>query len=191
MYRVAQSDTELLKTVSLVGLMGSGKTTVGRRLAHTINVDFKDSDAEIEHAAGMDISDIFATYDEAYFRRGEQRVIQRIIEGSKPLVLATGGGAFIQEETRHVLQKDSVTVWLKADLDTLVKRTARRDTRPLLNTGDPRQILERLSNERNPIYAQADIVIDSCYTSLDETVDIIIKELVQHGSIVELKSNVI
>lgn len=170
-------DMKLLKTVSLVGLMGSGKTTIGRRLAHVLNVDFKDSDAEIEIAAGMDISDIFATYDEAYFRNGEQRVIQRIIEENPPFILATGGGAFVQEKTREILQRHTITVWLNTDLETLVKRTARRDTRPLLNTGDPRKILETLSKKRSTFYAQADIMIENTNTHLDEIVNRLIEAL--------------
>jgi shikimate kinase len=173
----------LRKTVSLVGIMGSGKTTIGRRLSHILKVDFKDSDAEIERAAGMDISDIFAIHGEEYFRSGEQRVIQRIVEENEPFILATGGGAFVQPKTREILKENTITVWLNTDLDTLVRRTSRRDTRPLLNTGNPRDILSRLLEERNQFYAEADIAINNYNCSLDETVSVLIENLKSFGRV--------
>ena len=150
----------LQRTVVLVGLMGAGKTSVGRRLADALRVPFRDSDDEIVAAAGMDIPDIFSTLGEAAFRLGERRVIARLLEAA-PHVLATGGGAFMNAETRAMIAERAVSVWLRADLDTLVERTARRADRPLLRDGDPRAILGRLMAERHPIYAEADIVIDS------------------------------
>jgi shikimate kinase len=148
------------RAIALVGLMGAGKSSVGRRLAARLGVPFIDTDAEIEAAAGCSISDIFATQGEAAFRAGERRVIARLLD-SGPAVLATGGGAFMDPETRARIAERAVSVWLRADLDTLVKRCARRNTRPLLQTGDPRTILSNLMAERYPVYAGADIVVES------------------------------
>ena len=150
----------LTRPVVLVGLMGVGKTTVGRRLAQALRVPFRDADAEIEAAANMRIADIFAIYGEAAFRDGERKVIERLM-AERPHVLATGGGAFMDEGTRALVKRDSTSVWLRASLDVLVRRTAMRDTRPLLKTGDPRAILGRLLEERGPTYALADLAIDS------------------------------
>ena len=150
----------LRRTVVLVGLMGAGKTTVGRRLAEALGAPFRDSDDEIAQAAGMDVPSIFATLGEAAFREGEQRVIRRLLD-DPPHVLATGGGAFMNPETRAVVRARAVSVWLRADLETLVERTARKADRPLLRAGDPAEILARLMAQRHPTYAEADIVIDS------------------------------
>ncbi len=147
-------------TIVLVGLMGAGKTTVGRRLGQALDMPFVDSDAEIETAAGCSIADIFETFGEAYFRSGERRVIKRLLEGP-PQILATGGGAFINAETRALIRSKAISVWLRADLDLLVRRVSRRDTRPLLRNGDPVAIMRRMMEERSPIYAQADIVVDT------------------------------
>ena len=144
------------RTIALVGLMGVGKSSVGRRLASTLAMPFVDADAEIESAAGQSVSDIFADLGEAEFRSGEHRVIRRIVEGP-PAVLATGGGAFVHDGTRALLKAKTVTVWLQADLDVLVERATRRDTRPLLRGKDPRQVLERLAEARRPLYAEADV----------------------------------
>ena len=154
------TDTALRRTVVLVGLMGAGKTSVGKRLAEALEVPFRDSDDEIVAAAGMDIPDIFSTLGEPEFRLGERRVIARLLD-AEPHVLATGGGAFMNAETRALIAARATSVWLRADLDTLVERTSRRGDRPLLRNGDPRDILARLMAERHPIYAEADIVIDS------------------------------
>lgn len=148
------------RTIALVGLMGVGKTTVGRRLAKALELPFADADAEIEAAAGRTVSEIFAERGEAEFRAGERRVIARLLEG-EPKVIATGGGAFVNAETRALLRQRAVSVWLKAELDVLVKRTGRRSTRPLLKDGDPREVLERLMRERYPIYAEADLVVET------------------------------
>jgi shikimate kinase len=151
---------KLMRTVALVGMMGAGKSSIGRRLAARLNVDFKDADTEIETAAGCSVSEIFERYGEPAFRDGERKVIARLLT-EKPHVLATGGGAFIDASTREKLKASAVTVWLRAPVDVLLARTQRRDTRPLLRTGDPRETLERLLAQRAPIYAEADYTLDS------------------------------
>ncbi len=150
----------LKRTVALVGLMGAGKSSVGKRLASALGAPFRDADDEIERAAAMSISEIFARFGEPYFREGERRVIARMLS-DPPHVLATGGGAFMDPDTRRLLAQRAVTVWLRVDLDTLAQRTARRDHRPLLQGGDPRAVLSALIDARYPVYAQADIVVDS------------------------------
>ncbi len=148
------------KTIALVGLMGAGKSSIGRRLAETIHLPFADSDDEIELAAGLSISDIFSIHGEAEFRRVEQRVIERLITGPQ-MILATGGGAFMNDDTRALLKKHAVTVWLRADLETLWRRVSRNDKRPLLQTEDPKGRLKSLLEARESTYAQAEIVVDS------------------------------
>lgn len=148
------------RSIVLVGLMGAGKTTVGRRLADALGMPFTDADHEIEEAAGLTVSEIFEKYGEDHFRDGERRVIARLIEG-EPCVLATGGGAFMNDETRALIKGKAVSVWLKAELELLLERVLRRDTRPLLKTGDPRDILGRLMDERYPVYSEADVVVES------------------------------
>lgn len=148
------------RTIVLVGLMGAGKTRVGRRLAARLALPFFDSDNEIEAAAGETIPEIFANRGEPRFREGERRIITRLLD--RPVhVLATGGGAFMDLQTRAVIARRGVSVWLRADLDVLAMRVARRGNRPLLNQGDPREILAALIAVRHPVYAQADLVIDS------------------------------
>ena len=169
------------KTIVLVGLMGVGKTTVGRRLAKRLGLDFADSDAEIEKAAGMTVADIFDAYGETDFRAGERRVIARLLDGT-PQVVATGGGAFINPETRQLIKKSGISVWLDADIDVLVERTSRRDTRPLLQSGDPKIILRRLAQERGPIYAEADLEIKSNIGPHEKVVDHILKALNAFGN---------
>jgi shikimate kinase len=164
----AQSDSPMThalpwrapKTVALVGLMGAGKSSIGRRLAQTLGLPFTDADSEIEAAADATIEEIFARDGEATFRNGERRVIARLLEGS-PQVLATGGGAFMDPSTRALLRQRSISVWLRADLETLLSRVNRRGNRPLLKNGDPRAVLTQLMAERYPIYAEADITVDS------------------------------
>ncbi len=151
---------ELPRTIVLVGLMGAGKTCMGRKLAARLSVPFVDADSEIEAAAGCAIEDIFAQHGEAEFRAGERRVIARLL-GQPAHVLATGGGAFMDPETRRAIREKAVSVWIRADLELLLKRTSRRDNRPLLKRGDPRQILSDLVTERYPVYAEADITVDS------------------------------
>jgi shikimate kinase len=150
----------LTRTVALVGLMGAGKSTVGRRLAEKLGRVFFDSDAEIEKAAGLSVSDIFALHGEADFRRGEHQVLKRLLQ-LPPHVLATGGGAYLHDETRVLLRETAVTIWLHADLETLWKRVQKRDNRPLLKRPDAKEVLGNLLIAREPIYAQADIVIAS------------------------------
>ncbi|MDQ0836679.1 shikimate kinase [Sphingomonas faeni] len=164
------------RPIVLVGLMGVGKTTVGRRLALRMNLPFVDADHEIEAASGMTVAEIFAKYGEEYFRDGERRVIARLIDGT-PKVIATGGGAFINDDTRELILRDAVSVWLSAHPDILVERVGRRDTRPLLRNRDPGKVLAELARVRNPIYAQAHIHIVSNKTPHEATVAAILKAL--------------
>ncbi len=147
-------------TIVLVGIMGVGKTTIGRRLAGLLELPFFDVDVEIEKAAGMAVGDYFRQYGEAEFRKGERRVISRLLN-QPPHVLATGGGSFVDEKTRTLIKEKAISVWLTADLDVIIERTSRRDTRPLLQHGSPSQVLEQLLKERTPYYEQADIHVDS------------------------------
>jgi shikimate kinase len=164
------------RTIALVGLMGAGKSSIGRRLAHALGLPFSDTDEEVERAAGRSISEIFEYLGEAAFRDGERRVIARLLD-EPPHVLATGGGAFMNPETRALIEKKAVSVWLRADLEVLVRRVARRADRPLLKTGDPREVLERLAGERYPTYALADITVESVETAHQATVEAIIQAL--------------
>ncbi len=161
------SDTEIARIaaridrpIALVGLMGVGKSTVGRRLASLLHRRFVDADEAIEEAARRSIPEIFADFGEAYFRDGERRVIARLIDQDWG-VIATGGGAFVDPETRALLLDRAIAVWIDCDIDTLVERTSRRDTRPLLKQGNPREILTRLYEQRKPLYAQAQIRVKS------------------------------
>jgi shikimate kinase len=179
---IAPQETALLavlgrRSVVLVGMMGAGKSSIGRRLAQRLGVGFVDADAEIEAAAGMTIAEIFATYGEPYFRSGEQRVIARLLE-SGPQVLATGGGAFMNAETRTAIRQKAVSVWLKAEFDVLVRRVKRRATadRPMLQ-GDPAQRIRHLMDERYPLYAEADVTVISREVSHEIIVNEIIAEL--------------
>jgi shikimate kinase len=151
---------KLTRTVALVGLMGAGKTTVGRRLAQALGCRFADADAEIAVAAGRSVAEIFAEHGECAFRRGERLVIARLLR-EPPHVLATGGGAFIDERTRALMKERATSVWLKAPLDVLMKRVSRRNDRPLLKEDDPAAVMQRLMAERYPIYAEADIIIET------------------------------
>jgi shikimate kinase len=151
---------KLEKTLVLVGMMGAGKTSVGRRLASTLGVPFRDADVEIEAAAGCTINEIFERFGEPAFRSGERKVIARLLS-DPPHVLAAGGGAFIDAETRERIRERGVSIWLRAPLELLVQRVLRKDTRPLLRNNDSRATLERLLRDREPIYAQADIVVES------------------------------
>ena len=162
--------------------MGAGKSSVGRRLAIQIGVPFRDADDEIIVAAGRPIADIFAERGEDEFRAGERRVIARILD-EPPHILATGGGAFMNPVTRVVLRQRATTIWLRADLDTLVKRVSRRDDRPLLRNADARAVMADLMDQRYPIYAQADIIIESREGPHHITVDAVIAALRAHGDL--------
>lgn len=164
------------KTIVMVGLMGAGKTSVGRRLAKRLGLAFVDADTEIEAAAGQSIADIFANHGEAHFRDGERRVIARLLL-KKGQVVATGGGAFMDPETRHLISGTAISVWLKAELEVLHNRVSRRNTRPLLNRENPKKTLERLMIERYPVYAEADITVESIDAPHEATVDRIVVAL--------------
>ena len=169
------------RTIVMVGLMGAGKSAIGKRLAQALGLGFIDADKEIEEAAGCTIPEIFARFGEPAFRDGERRVIARLLEGPV-CVLATGGGAFMDETTRARIKAGGLSIWLRADLDTLVRRTARRNNRPLLNAGDPRAILGDLMTKRYPIYAQADLTVDSLEAPPETTTQRVIDALRDHFS---------
>jgi shikimate kinase len=158
------------RTVVLVGMMGSGKTSIGRRLAKAMGWPSQDADWAIEDAAGTSISNIFAEIGEAEFRTRERQVIARLIDERQQQVLALGGGSFVAAETRTLIKARAISIWLDTDIDTLVRRTGRRSDRPLLMTGEPRDILSRLLDERRSCYAEADITVDSGKGSLAEVV---------------------
>ena len=175
-----QSQSEPLalrkRSIVLVGLMGAGKSTVGRRLASQLGMPFSDADTEIERAAGQSIAEIFEAHGEEYFRSGERRVIQRLLSGDR-LVLATGGGAFMNEETREAISERAISVWLNADYDLLMKRVLRRNHRPLLKQGDPYEIMRNLMEERYPVYALSDIAIEAQDGPHSQTVNSIVDAL--------------
>lgn len=164
------------RSIVLIGMMGAGKSTVGRRLASRLHLDFIDADTEIEAAAGCGIEEIFRLHGEAAFRAGERRIFTRLLDGPVRIIGA-GGGAFNDPETRARIEEKGVSVWLRADLDLLLRRVARRNNRPLLKGGDPRAILARLMTERHPIYALADITVDSADGPPDATVERVIDGL--------------
>src|SRR3984885_11454993 len=173
------------RSVVLVGMMGAGKSTIGRRLSARLRLPFLDADIEIERAAGMSIPDIFETHGEPHFRDGEARVIARLLD-SGPAVLATGGGAFMREETRNRIGDKAVSIWLKADADIIMKRVKRRADRPLLQTADPAATIGRLIEEREPVYQHADITIWSRDVPhekiVDECVDALHARLCRDGA---------
>jgi shikimate kinase len=164
------------RTIALVGLMGVGKSTVGRRLARRLGLPFADGDIEIEAAAGMTVSDIFASLGEAEFRAGEARVMKRLLEGPR-MVLATGGGAILNPDTRAALRTRAVTVWMRADLETVAQRVQRRDTRPLLRGRDPLTTLKTLAEARYPYYGAADVTVDVATGAHAEAVEAIVTAL--------------
>lgn len=170
----------LKRTVVLVGMMGAGKSSVGRRLAARLSVPFRDADGEIESAAGCTVAEIFARFGEGEFRQGERRVIARLLT-EPPHILATGGGAFCDAETRARIKDGAVSIWIKAPLEVLVARTGRRDTRPLLRTGDPREILQNLLKVREPLYGEADIAVDSENGPHQASVERIVAALKERG----------
>jgi shikimate kinase len=167
------------RPIVLVGMMGAGKTTVGRRLAAKLGRHFVDSDEEVEKAAGMSIEDIFASRGEADFRAGEVRVIARLLK-DQDLVLGTGGGAFVNAETRTLVKASALSVWIKADFELLFARVQRRSNRPLLKTPNPRQTLQDLIDKRYPIYAEADVTIVSRDVPQDQVATEVIEALLTH-----------
>jgi shikimate kinase len=164
------------RPIVLVGMMGAGKTSVGRRLAAALGLPFHDADEEIERAAGLSVTDIFQRHGEAEFRRGERSVIKRLLDGP-PHVLATGGGAFMDEATRAIIRERAISVWLKANLDVLMKRVQKRPTRPLLQVADPRAELARLLALREPVYAEADVAVESSQGPQSATVRAVVQAL--------------
>ena len=167
------------RPIVLVGMMGAGKTTVGRRLAAKLGRHFVDSDEEVERAAGMTIEDIFKAHGEVDFRAGEVRVIARLLK-DHDLVLGTGGGAFINAETRALVKTSAVSVWIKADFDLLFQRVQRRSNRPLLKTANPRQTLQDLIDKRYPVYAEADVTVVSRDVPQDQVATEVIEALLTH-----------
>jgi shikimate kinase len=162
--------------VVLIGLMGAGKSSVGRRLARRLALPFVDADDEIERAAGCSIAELFERFGEASFREGERRVIARLLAGERK-VLATGGGAFMDPLTRERVGRQGLSIWLRADLEVLVRRTTGREGRPLLKTGDPRETLALLMMKRYPVYAMADMVVDTADEPVETTVATILAAL--------------
>jgi len=168
------------RSLVLVGLMGAGKSTVGRRLGNALRLPFHDADQEIETAAGCSISDFFERYGEAAFRDGERKVIARLLAGPRH-VLATGGGAFMDPTTRALIKKQGLSIWLRADIGLLMERVNKRPTRPLLQNGDPRATMERLMAERYPVYAEADVTVDSNGGPHDTVVQQILTQIAALG----------
>ena len=148
-----------LRSIVLVGMMGAGKSAVGKRLAQRLGLEFRDADTEIELAAKKTIAEIFASDGEPFFRDKERRVIARLLHECQPLVLATGGGAYMNEETRATIRQQAISLWLKADFDVLMRRVRRKPTRPLLQTADPEATLRGLIDKRYPVYAEADVTV--------------------------------
>ena len=177
--RPATANPAITRTIALVGLMGAGKSAIGKRLAHRLGLPFVDADTEIEAAAGCTIEEFFERFGEAEFRAGERRVIQRLLDGA-PHVLATGGGAFMDLQTRALMRERATTIWLRADINVLFERVSRRSNRPLLKNGDPRGTLERLMAARYPIYAEADLVVDSRDAPADRTAEDVLAALMRH-----------
>ncbi len=167
------------KTIVFVGLMGVGKTCIGRRLAHRLDLPFVDADREIEEAAGCSIPEIFERHGEIYFRDGERRVILRLLD-NPPHVLSTGGGAVMDPQTRARIRERAVSVWLRADLDLMMKRVSRRNDRPLLQVADPRARLQELMTARYPLYAEADITVDSVDGPPEVTLERVMAALAAH-----------
>lgn len=191
--RSIAKDTEIAhqklgnRALVLVGLMGAGKTSVGRRLAEKLEIPFVDADHEIELAASKTIPEIFNDHGEDYFREGERRVIARLLENGKQ-VLATGGGAFMNAETREKIKGHGLSLWLKADLDVLLKRVAKRNDRPLLLSEDPAIVMKRLIDQRYPVYAEADITVESRDVQHGQMVNDVIKALADFGNL-EVEEN--
>jgi shikimate kinase len=177
---IAQLARRIDRPLVLVGMMGVGKSSVGKRLSAMLHWPFVDADDEIEASARMTIPEIFETYGEDYFRDGERRVIARLLaDGCPPTVIATGGGAFVNAATRELILERGLAIWLDSDVDTLVDRTARKDNRPLLRSGDPREILGRLREERAPFYSQAPIHVVSASGPHTHTLNRVLQGIAQ------------
>ncbi|MFV0295724.1 MAG: shikimate kinase [Hyphomicrobiaceae bacterium] len=164
------------RSLVMVGLMGCGKSTIGRRLANRLEIPFVDADDEIERSARKTIPEIFADHGEDYFRAGERRVISRLLD-SGPRVLATGGGAYMNAETRATIRQNGIAIWLKAELDVLMRRVMKRDNRPLLQVADPEAVMRELMEKRYPVYAEAEIVVESRDVPHEVIVDAIVMAL--------------
>ncbi len=173
------SNLVLPKTLVLVGMMGAGKSSIGWRLARKLDVLFNDSDQEVERAAGCSVADIFETWGEKAFRDAERRVIKRLLGGNVQVV-STGDGAFIDEKSRELIKENGISLWLRADPEVLYERVIRRDTRPLLFDGDAKQILEEMIERRYPIYANADITVESNDDAHEATVERVMEALREH-----------
>lgn len=171
--------------IVLVGLMGAGKSCIGRRLAARLKRPFLDADHEIEKAAGCSIPEIFERHGEEAFRDGERRVIKRLLSAKEPHIIATGGGAYMDPATREAIARTAISVWLRADLEVLLRRTARRDNRPLLKQGDPRKILSDLIEKRHPFYGLADLTVESQDGPPEVTVERVLQALRDKGCLVE------
>lgn len=170
------------RPIILIGLMGAGKTTIGRRLANRLDIPFRDADHEIEAAANLSVAEIFAQHGEDYFREGEKKVIARLLDEGVQ-VLATGGGAWMNEQTRALVKGQGVSVWLKAEFDILMARVRRRSHRPLLKDPDPEGVMRRLMDERYPIYAEADLTVMSVDAPHEVIVEAVVKALEQNVGI--------
>ncbi len=177
--RKLPTSPQIDRPIALVGMMGAGKTTVGRRLAAALNLPFRDADAEIEQAAGMSVAELFERHGEESFRRGEAQIIERLLSGG-PIVLATGGGALTTPATKALIKKNAISVWIRAEVETLVKRATKRPTRPLLKSGDPKETIARLLAARTPLYETADITVDSRAGGHARTVNAIIAALADY-----------
>ena len=167
------------QSITIVGLMGAGKSVIGRKVAMKLKIPFVDADSEIEKAAKMSVADIFASYGEPEFRRLEKSVIRRVLEGG-PQILATGGGAYMDTETREMVSENGVSLWLSADIDLLMQRVSKKTTRPLLKNPNPRGVMEDLIKERYPVYSVADLEIASRDVSKDEMTNLVVAGLAQY-----------
>lgn len=167
------------RNIVFIGMMGAGKSAIGKRLALNLDIPFMDADNEIEAAAGMSIPDIFDCFGEDHFRQGERKVIARLM-GEGPLVLSTGGGAFMNDETRELITDNAISIWLKADLETLVNRVKRKDNRPLLKSGNPEEILSELLKEREPYYRLASLIVESRNESHETVVQAVVENLLAY-----------
>uniref|UniRef100_A0A2A4YT39 Shikimate kinase n=1 Tax=OCS116 cluster bacterium TaxID=2030921 RepID=A0A2A4YT39_9PROT len=169
------------QSIVLIGLMGAGKTTLGRRLAKHLDLPFKDADQEIEAAAGMDVTEFFATFGEEKFREGEEKVISRLLDNG-PQILATGGGAYMRQTTRDNIKRQGISIWLRGDLELLMNRIALRQTRPLLQVDNPKEVMQKLIDERYPVYAQANITIDTIDAPHNVMIEKLLDEMIEYAS---------
>lgn len=176
------------KTIMLVGMMGCGKTSLGKILSNRLELPFIDSDREIERASGCSISDLFATYGEAEFRKGEERIMERLLKDERICVLSSGGGAFLSKKTQEISKKHAVSIWIRADVELLSHRTEGRKHRPLVPSKDNKKAIERLVTECYPLYANADMVLDTQQEPIGKTIHRLLK-LLAENNIIEQKEN--